>query len=105
MSVVEEAAVLPQHLLALNRANTVRREAAGVKRDLKAGRVSLSQALADSRSSSLSVLELLMSQRAWGRKRAVRLLRSRGEGRWPIAEMTKVRDLTPAQREFIAGAA
>jgi len=87
----------PQHMRALARANEARRRSVRVKRDLKAGRVTVGQALADPDSESLKVCDLLMAQPRWGRAKAVKLL-----GPLFISETRRVRDLTLRQRRLLA---
>lgn len=77
----------------LARGNRVRLAAAEVKRDIRAGRVSLGVALWDERADCVEVHDLLIAQRYWGSHRAATLL-----ARVPIFDARRVRDLTDRQR-------
>lgn len=89
----------PQHLKALDLANETRMAAVAIKRDLKAGRLTIAQALHDPRADCLTVLDLLMAQRRWGRQRAVKTLVPQF-----ISETKRVRDLTDRQRRLLGEA-
>ena len=91
---------VPQHLSALARANEVRFARARVKRALKAGRITLAQALDRDAVQSMRVMDLLACQHRWGPVRARKLLRAAG-----CSERLLVEQLTERQRELIGGAA
>lgn len=91
---------LQQRMEALNRANTVRLARAHVKRDLKAGRMSLADALADDCCQSAVAFDLLRSVRGYGLEKARRAFRAGG-----IAETRRVCDLTDRQRRFLTAVA
>lgn len=88
-----------QRMTALDLANQVRADGAALKRDLKAGRITLADALADDRASHLSVIALLTAQHRWGRSRALRVLRDQ-----MIGETKRVETLTARQRVALAEA-
>lgn len=88
-----------QQRAALLRANESRLGAAAVKREVRAGSMSIAEAFADSRAGVLRVGDLLAVQTRWSIDRAARMLAPLG-----ITATTRVRDLTAAQCEAIAGA-
>jgi hypothetical protein len=98
---------LPQHMVALKQANRVRLQAAELKGEVAGGTMTVRAALYDERSHSVTVLDLLMAQRRWGRERSRRFLTSieyaSGEA-MPvvIAETKRVGELTPRQRHVLA---
>lgn len=94
-------AVEPQHLRALERANRVRLARAALKRSVGAGEVSVAEVITDPhwQVEGMSVSELLMSQRGWGRARCRRVLLSLG-----VAENKRIGTLTERQRGALAGA-
>lgn len=103
---VEAAPDAPQYMTALARANRARLAAAEIKREVREGRTSVRAALYDDRSGSVTVLELLMQQRRWGRTRAVKAL-SRLDSFMPggpcrVPENKRVSELTDRQRTAIA---
>jgi hypothetical protein len=67
-----------QRLLALERANHVRNARAELKRQLRAGEVEAAEAIlrCSRDTDTMTVTELLLSQRGWGPTRATKLLRS-----------------------------
>lgn len=87
----------PQHLRALERANSVRLDAAQLRREVAAGRLTLAAALEDPRAQSLTLMRLLTAQRRWGAVRARRMLDA-----MPCSELLRVRDMTGRQRERAA---
>lgn len=89
----------PQHMKALAHANEVRFAAARLKRDVKAGRLTIPEALNDPRAQCLEVMDLLISQPRWGRHRVLTVLTPRF-----ISETKRVRDLTDRQRDVLADA-
>jgi hypothetical protein len=90
----------PQSLMALELANDVRRERAGLRRQLADGRLSAAQLLLDPPAAvrGWSVAELLVSQRGWGRVKCRKFLEKN-----QISESKNVRDLTERQRWLLAG--
>ena len=67
-----------QRLLALERANRVRLTRAALKRRLRAGEVAAADAILRSSrdTDTMTVAELLLSQRGWGPRRAAKMMRS-----------------------------
>jgi len=86
---------------ALARANQVRLARAALKRDIGAGRRSVTEVIVESpwEADSMSLSELLCSQRRWGRARSRKLLSSAALG-----EGKKVGTLTERQRRILVGA-
>jgi hypothetical protein len=92
-------AVAPQCLTALDRANDVRLARAQLKRRIRAGGLAVAEVLLTSpwQTRTMSVGELLMSQRGWGGVRARRLLLSLA-----VPENKQIGTLTERQRLAIA---
>ena len=90
-----------QCMEALARANEVRLARAALKREVSAGSRSVTEVIMDSpwEAESMSLSELLCSQRRWGRARSRKLLASAALG-----EGKKVGSLTERQRRILAGA-
>ena len=90
----------PQHLKALERANRVRLARAALKRQVAAGERSAAEVVMASpwEADSMSVSELLMSQRRWGRTRCRRVLMSLG-----LPENKQIGTMTQRQRAALAG--
>jgi hypothetical protein len=90
-----------QCMEALARANEVRLARAALKRDVSAGRRSVVDVVSDSpwESESMTLSELLCSQRRWGRARSRKLLASAALG-----EGKKVGTLTERQRRILVSA-
>ena len=90
-----------QCMEALARANEVRLARAALKREISAGRRSVTEVIIESpwEVESMSLSELLCSQRRWGRARSRKLLASAALG-----EGKKVGSLTERQRRILAGA-
>lgn len=88
-----------QQMEALERANKVRRARAELKRKIETGEVSVPQVLVacPSHAATMSISDLLMSQRWWGRTRSRRLLVSVG-----VPERKPVGNLTERQRTAMA---
>jgi hypothetical protein len=86
---------------ALARANQVRLARAALKRDIGAGRRSVCDVIAESpwEAESMSLSELLCSQRRWGRARSRKLLSAAAMG-----EGKKIGTLTERQRRILVGA-
>jgi hypothetical protein len=91
----------PQCMEALARANQVRLARAALKREICAGNRSVTEVVMESpwEAESMSLSELLCSQRRWGRARSRKLLASAALG-----EGKKVGTLTERQRRILAGA-
>jgi hypothetical protein len=89
----------PQQLRALARANQVRRARAELKRKIENGEMSVPEVLVacPSHAATMSISDLLMSQRWWGRTRSRRLLVSIG-----VPERKSVGNLTERQRTEMA---
>lgn len=92
-------AVTPQCQAALDRANDVRLARARLKRRIRDGGLAAAEVVLTSpwQTRTMSVEELLMSQRGWGRVRARRLLLSLA-----VAETKQIGTLTERQRLAIA---
>jgi hypothetical protein len=85
----------PQHMLALERANRVRLARAALKRKIAAGDVDAGEVILTCpwEAESMSVNELLMSQKRWGRTRCRKFLMSIG-----LSETKTIASLTERQR-------
>jgi hypothetical protein len=90
-----------QCMQALARANEVRLARAALKRDVGAGRRAVTDVIAESpwEAQSMSLSELLCSQRRWGRARSRKLLSSAALG-----EAKKLGSLTERQRRVLVHA-
>jgi hypothetical protein len=90
-----------QCMEALARANEVRLARAALKRDICAGRRAVTEVIIESpwEADSMSLSELLCSQRRWGRARSRKLLSSAA-----LSEGKKVGSLTERQRRILVGA-
>src|SRR5262245_30709918 len=90
-----------QCMQALARANQVRLARAALKREISAGRRSVREVVLDSPSEveSMSLSELLCSQRRWGRARSRKLLASIALG-----ESKRLGTLTERQRGILVSA-
>jgi hypothetical protein len=88
-----------QHLRALERANRVRLARAELKRQVTGQEMSASQVIMDCpwEAASMSISDLLMCQRRWGRARCRRLLVSLG-----VPENKQIGTLTQRQRLALA---
>jgi hypothetical protein len=88
-----------QHLRALARANRVRLARAELKRQIASEEISASQVILDCpwEAASMSISDLLMCQRRWGRARCRRLLISLG-----VPENKQIGTLTQRQRGALA---
>src|SRR6266516_4110428 len=89
----------PQHMLALERANRVRLARAALKRRVAAGEVDAAETVLACpwEVESMSISELLMSQRRWGRTRCRKFLQSIG-----LSENKTLGTLTERQRVTLA---
>ena len=88
-----------QHLRALERANMVRLARAELKRQVAGEEIAASQVILDCpwEAASMSISDLLMCQRRWGRARCRRLLVSMG-----VPENKQIGTLTERQRSALA---
>ena len=88
-----------QHLRALEHANRVRLARAEMKRRVATGETPAATVVLENpwHAESMSISELLMSQRRWGRARCRRLLLSLG-----IPENKRLGTLTDRQRHMLA---
>jgi hypothetical protein len=88
-----------QHLRALARANRVRLARAELKRQIAGEEIAASQVILDCpwEAASMSISDLLMCQRRWGRARCRRLLISLG-----VPENKQIGTLTQRQRGALA---
>src|SRR5215218_2842005 len=88
-----------QHLRALEYANRVRLARARMKRRIAAGELSAADVILSCpwQAQSMSISDLLMSQKRWGRSRCRRLLMSLG-----VPENKQVGTLTERQRLAVA---
>lgn len=90
-----------QCMEALARANEVRLARAALKRDISAGRRPITDVITESpwEAESMSLSELLCSQRRWGRARSRKLLSSTA-----LSEGKRVGSLTERQRRVLVAA-
>jgi hypothetical protein len=88
-----------QHLRALERANSVRLARAELKRQIAGEETSASEVIMECpwEAASMSISDLLMCQRRWGRARCRRLLISLG-----VPENKQIGTLTQRQRGALA---
>ena len=87
----------PQHIQALNLANRIRLARADLKRQVRAGNVSLSEALNHPDVGNMSVSELLQAQHRWGQGRTRKFLSSNG-----IGENRTIGRMTDRQKDLVA---
>jgi len=89
----------PQRLLALERANRVRLTRATLKRRLRAGEVTAADAILRSSrdTDTMTIAELLLSQRGWGPARSAKMLRLVS-----LPEKKTLGSLTERQRVMLA---
>ena len=89
----------PQHLRALHRANEVRLARAELKRRIATGEITAGDVILESpwEAASMSVSDLLMSQRRWGHQRCCKVL-----AQIPVSETKTVGSLTDRQRQALA---
>ena len=94
-------ATAPQHMQALARANRVRPARAELKRSIARGEVDVAGVIEESpwETESMTLAELLTSQRRWGRTRARKFLQGLA-----LNENKRLGTLTPRQRSLLAGA-
>ena len=98
---VKTATLVPdqQHLRALQEANRVRLARAALKREVASGDLAAAEVILSCpwQAHSMSISDLLMSQKRWGRARCKRLLTSIG-----VPENKAVGTLTERQRSALA---
>ena len=89
----------PQHMLALERANRVRLARAALKRRVASGELDAAEVILTCpwEAESMSVSELLMSQKRWGRTRCRKFIVSIG-----MSEAKTIATLTERQRMTLA---
>lgn len=89
----------PQHMRALARANEVRLARADLKRRIAQGRLTVADVVLDRpwEAESMSVADLLMSQRRWGITRCRKLLQT-----LPMSENKTIGSMTERQRHALA---
>ncbi len=89
----------PQHMRALARANEVRLARAELKRRIGYGEVSVAEVVARApwEADSMTIADLLMSQRRWGATRCRKLLQA-----VPLSENKTVGSMTERQRRALA---
>jgi hypothetical protein len=99
MNATASTAPGPQHLQALHRANEVRLARAELKRKVAEGRVAVGDVIVECpwEARSMTVADLLMSQRRWGLTRCRKLL-----SQIPVSETKTVGTLTDRQRQALA---
>jgi hypothetical protein len=91
----------PQHMQALARANRVRLARAELKRSIGRGEVDVVEVIRECpwETESMTLAELLTSQRRWGRTRARKLLQALA-----LSENKRIGTLTPRQRALLTTA-
>ena len=89
----------PQHLQALSRANQVRLARAELKRSVACGEITAGEVILESpwEAESMTVADLLMSQRRWGLTRCRKVL-----AQIPVSETKTIGSLTDRQRRALA---
>ena len=89
----------PQHLQALTRANQVRLARAQLKRRVAYGQITADEVILESpwEAESMTVADLLMSQRRWGITRCRKVL-----AQIPVSETKTIGSLTDRQRRALA---
>lgn len=98
-STTASAISTPQHMQALARANRVRLARAELKRSISRGELEVAEVIRECpwQTESMSLAELLTSQRRWGRTRARKFLQSLA-----LSENKRVGTLTPRQRTLLS---
>jgi len=99
-STLADPAVVPQHMQALAHANRIRLARAALKREVAAGKVGAAEIVRDCpwEVETMTVGELLRSQRRWGRTRARKFLFTMA-----LNENRELGRLTDRQRSMLAG--
>ncbi len=92
---------IPQHMQALARANRVRLARAALKRSIALGELDVADVIRDCpwETESMSLAELLTSQRRWGRTRARKFLQGLA-----LNENKRLGTLTPRQQALLSSA-
>ncbi len=100
-STTASAVQIPQHMQALARANRVRLARAELKRSIGRGEADVAEVIRDCpwETESMTLSELLTSQRRWGRTRARKLLQGLA-----LSENKRLGTLTPRQRAILSSA-
>lgn len=100
MNAAATIAPAPQHLRALARANEVRLARAELKRQVADGEITAAHVILECpwEAASMTVSDLLTSQRRWGSTRCRKLLQS-----IPMSENKTVGSMTERQRQALAG--
>ncbi len=98
MTLATQAAGSAQRMQALQRANEVRVARAALKRRVGRGETSVAEAILSGASEiqSMAVIELLLSQRSWGRSRCYRVLMA-----IPLSENKPIGSLTERQQRVL----
>jgi hypothetical protein len=99
MNAVATIAPAPQHLRALARANEVRLARAELKRQVAEGEISAAHVIRECpwEAASMTVADLLTSQRRWGTTRCRKVLQM-----VPMSENKTVGSMTERQRQALA---
>jgi hypothetical protein len=99
MNATATIAPAPQHMQALQRANKVRLARAELKRQVAAGEISASEVILECpwEAASMTVADLLMSQRRWGHTRCRNFLAG-----VPMSETKTVGSMTQRQRHALS---
>jgi hypothetical protein len=99
MNAEATSAAAPQHIRALQRANQVRLARAELKRGVSHGRISVAEVVLDPpwEAQSMTIADLLMSQRRWGVTRCRKVLQA-----IPMSENKTVGSMTERQRLLLA---
>jgi hypothetical protein len=89
----------PQHMQALQRANEVRLARAELKREVAKGTITVGEVILNgpSEAASMTIAELLTSQRRWGTTRCSKFLAGIG-----MPETKTVQSMTDRQRDLLA---
>jgi hypothetical protein len=89
----------PQHILALRRANEVRLARAELKREVGKGAITVGEVILNIpwEAASMTIAELLTSQRRWGTTRSSKFLEDIG-----MPETKTVESMTERQRSLLA---
>ena len=100
MNAEARIATSPQHMRALQRANQVRLARADLKRRVAHGDLTVADVVMTSpwEAESMTIADLLMSQRRWGVTRCRKLLQC-----VPMSETKTVGSMTDRQRQALAG--
>ena len=99
MTAAARLASAPQHIRALHRANEVRLARAELKRRVAKGELSVAEVVLSCswEAQSMTIADLLMSQRRWGVTRCRKLLQY-----VPMSETKEIGSMTARQRHALA---